>query len=63
MNFRNKLECLLELEMHYMDKHSSLFRELINYGRKKFYNIYGQCCNYFYGPKLRLFMISWSVCP
>ncbi len=52
------------LERLALDKHSSLLRKFVNYGRKKFYNIGPWCQSYkkIYGCNLRLFTISQSVC-
>jgi hypothetical protein len=43
------------------DKHSSLLRKSVNYGRKKFHNIgpWTHCCETFYVCNLRMFVISW----
>ncbi len=53
------------LEMFATDKHSSLIYMSVNYGHKKFYNIGPWCQSYmiFYFRNLRMFAISWSVCP
>jgi hypothetical protein len=46
-------------------KCSSLLQKGITYGCKKFYNMdtRGQCHKTTYGHKLRLFIISKSICP
>ncbi len=48
----------------YSNKHSRLLRKIVNYGRKKFYNIdtRGQCYKTFSVRDLRIFILSQSVC-
>jgi hypothetical protein len=46
-------------------KHSSLFGLIISYKQKKFFNTdtLGQCYKTFFVHNLRIFLISYSVCP
>ncbi len=59
-----KSVCYHMLKNLVRDKHSSLFRKFVNYGRKIFYNYYswGQCYKTFSVRDLRIFVISQSVC-
>ncbi len=53
------------LEMFATDKHSSLLRTFVNYGRRKFCNIgpWDQWHKTFYGRNLQTYVMSQSVCP
>jgi hypothetical protein len=53
------------LERLARDKHFGLLRKYVNYGSKRFHSTgpRAQCYKTFYGRNLRIFVISYSVCP